>query len=97
MTYSTALTANQLFIDIVDTLHLVRTTEGIPEATRLRCDQSIDAIHDSMHGLALWLRELLEWAPLSPETRGNVARLARELTEADSGFHAPRALQEVPA
>jgi len=40
-----------------------------------------------MHGLALWLRELVEWAPLRPETRANVIRLASVLTDADAGFH----------
>lgn len=87
MTTSNDLTATELVADIVDVLNQIRSTDGIPQATQRTCDHSLNSIHESMHGLALWLRELLQWAPLRPETRANVVRLARELTDADAGFH----------
>lgn len=81
------LTARDLVTDIVEVLDQIRTTEGIPEATRQTCDHSLIAIHESVHGLALWLRELLEWAPLRPATRAEAVRLATTLADADAGFH----------
>jgi len=87
MTNQIDLTAHEFVTDIVEVLDQIRTTDGIPEATRQTCDHSLNAIHESVHGLALWLRELLEWAPLRPETRAEAVRLATTLTEADAGFH----------
>lgn len=87
MTVGTNLTANELVADIVDVLARVQSTDGIPDATRQTCEHSLNSIHESFHGLTLWLRELLEWAPLRPETRAQVARLAAVLADADSGFH----------
>ena len=87
MTTRTDLTATEIVVDIVDVLSQVRSTDGIPDATRQTCDHSLNSIHESIHGLSLWLRELLEWAPLQPETRASVVRLAGVLTDADSGFH----------
>lgn len=80
-------TATELVGGIVDVLNQIRSTDGIPTATQQTCDHSLNSIHESVHGLALWLRELLEWAPLRPETRANVVKLAGALTEADAGFH----------
>ncbi len=84
MTSHTELTANQLVSEIADVMEEIRSTDGIPEATREICTHSLNAVHESMHGLALWLSELLEWAPLRPETRARVATVARELTDADA-------------
>lgn len=83
----TTPTASWLVDDIVDVLVEIGSTDGIPEATRHTCDHSLDAMHGAMHGLSLWLHELLEWAPLRPETRANVARLAGILDDAEAGFH----------
>lgn len=83
----TAPTASRLVDDIVAVLVEISSTDGIPEATRHSCDHSLDTMHSAMHGLSLWLHELLEWAPLRPETRANVARLAGILDEAEAGFH----------
>lgn len=82
-------TATELVAGIVDVLDQIRSTQGIPRATQQTCDHSLNSVHESMHGLALWLHELLEWAPLQPGTRASVAHLARRLTDADAGFHTP--------
>ncbi len=87
MNTSTSPTAQELVKSIVDVLDEIRDTNGLPVATRESCAHSVRAIHESVHGLSLWLRELLEWAPLAPETRGRAVRLARELHEADQNFH----------
>ncbi len=87
MNTSTELTTNELVTSIVDVLDEIRSTNGLPQKTVQTCDHSFNSIHESIHGLALWLGELLEWAPLQPGTRANVARLAGVLTDADSGFH----------
>lgn len=87
MTAKLDLTATELVADIVNVLNEIRSTAGIPEATQQTCDHSLSSIHESIHGVALWLRELLEWAPLRPQTRANVVSLASVLTDADAGFH----------
>lgn len=87
MTTGTHLTATELVDDIVDVLAQIQATDGIPDATRQTCGHSLNSIHESFHGLTLWLRELLEWAPLRPETRAQVARLSSVLVDAESGFH----------
>lgn len=83
-------TATELVASIVEVLDQIRSTEGVPEATRETCDHRLTSVHESMHGLALWLHELLEWAPLQPQTRASTAHLAKALTTADAGFHATR-------
>ncbi len=87
MTTSLGLTANELVASIVDVLDEIRSTNGLPKNTVQTCDHSLNSIHESIHGLALWLGELLEWAPLPPATRANVVRLAGVLADADAGFH----------
>lgn len=84
---STTPSATALSEAIVDVLTKIRTTQGIPQATQERCDHSLRSVHESIHGLTLWLRELLEWAPLSPETRARVIRVAHDLGYGDAGFH----------
>jgi hypothetical protein len=87
MTTTTELRASELFSEITTVLDDVRSAEGIPEATKNTCDHSLNSIHESIHGLSLWLRELLEWAPLQPATRANAVRLAGVLTGIDAEFH----------
>ena len=95
MTSRTDLTAHALVAEIVDVMNAIRSTDGIPKATQEICDHSLNSVHESMHGLVLWLSELLEWAPLAPETRASVAHVVRELSEADGGFHATRSHPEL--
>lgn len=87
MITATKPTAPDLVANIVDVLDEVRSTDGIPDATQQRCEHSLNSIHESMHGLSLWLKELLEWAPLPPQTRARVIRLSQDIGDADSGFH----------
>ena len=88
MTTTAELRATELFAEITNVLNEVRSTDGIPAATKQTCDHSLNSIHESIHGLALWLRELLEWAPLQRATRANTVRLAGVLSDIDAGFHA---------
>ena len=87
MITATKPSAPELVANIVDVLDEVRSTDGIPNATEQRCEHSLNSVHESLHGLSLWLRELLEWAPLPPETRARVIRLSQDIGDADSRFH----------
>jgi len=87
MTTHTDLTATELVAEIVDIFAEIRSVDGIPKATQQMCDHSLTSIHQSLHGLTLWLAELLEWAPLSPETRARVVRLSGVLADANAGFY----------
>ena len=80
-------TTIELVASIVEVLDEIRSTEGIPTASQQTCDHVLNSMHESFHGLAIWLQELLEWAPLQPRTRASAAHLARALSAADAGFH----------
>ena len=80
------VTGAEMMRMVIDVLGEIKQTPNMPDTTRDRCDHYCHSFHDTFHDLATWLRELMEWAPMQPQTRDHAIQVAEVLRAAEAPF-----------
>lgn len=80
------VTGAEMMQMVIDILGEIKQTPNMPETSRERCDHYCHSFHDTFHDLRTWLRELMEWAPLQPQTREHAVRVAEVLRATEAPF-----------